>query len=79
MGDPMQEARRGAPHDALAAMTGGGGPSYSNTGSSFGGGTRSGLPSGPGQAGPATSPPTPLRSTAAAAPVTGPAPPPTRN
>ncbi len=28
-GDPMQEARRGAPvHDALAAMTGGGGPSY---------------------------------------------------
>jgi hypothetical protein len=49
MGDPMQEARRGAPHDALAAMTGGGGPSYSNTGSSFGGGTRSGLPSGPGQ------------------------------
>ena len=49
MGDPMQEARRGAPvHDALAAMTGGGGPSYGNTGSSFGGGTRSGVPSGSG-------------------------------
>jgi hypothetical protein len=52
--DPMQEARRGAPvHDALAAMTGGGGPSY---GTGYGGaptgygGTRSGVPSGPGHA-----------------------------
>jgi hypothetical protein len=54
-GDPMQEARRGAPvHDALAAMTGGGGPSYGSgpgySGGSGYGGTRSGVPSGPGHA-----------------------------
>ena len=49
-GDPMQEARRGAPvHDALAAMTGGGGPSYAS-GPSYGGSTRSGVPSGAGHA-----------------------------
>ena len=48
-GDPMQDARRGGrPHDALAAMTGGGGPSYGA--SSYGRGTRSGVPSGPGHA-----------------------------